>query len=221
MNQPPTFDQVSIEQVGAYWDARPCNLRHSPQPVGSRAYFDEVEARKYQVEPHIPTFVDFARWRGKKVLEIGCGLGTDTINFARAGAQVTAVDLSEASLALARRRAEIFGLDITFHQGNAEELTSLVPIEPYDLIYSFGVIHHTPHSRRVIEDAPIYGPGQPPETHGLSPPCLEGVLDSPEIRPGSLLETGGTGGPPLRGPNRLSHYLYLYQGFDPGIAVRL
>ena len=151
MHRLPTFEQVDIDQVGAYWNTRPCNLRHSPRPVGSPAYFAEVEARKYLVEPHIPAFADFAHWRGKKVLEIGCGLGTDTINFARAGAQVTAVDLSEASLALARRRAELFGLDITVYQGNAEELTSFVPVETYDLVYSFGVIHHTPHPRRVIE----------------------------------------------------------------------
>jgi 2-polyprenyl-3-methyl-5-hydroxy-6-metoxy-1,4-benzoquinol methylase len=151
MNRPPTFNQVSIEQVGAYWDARPCNLRHSPQPVGTREYFQEVEARKYRVEPHIPVFADFSHWQGKRVLEIGCGLGTDTINFARAGARVTAVDLSGASLDLARRRAEIFDLDITFYQGNAEELPDFVPVEPYDLVYSFGVIHHTPRPRRVIE----------------------------------------------------------------------
>lgn len=156
MNQPPTFDQVGIDQVAAYWNARPCNLRHSPRAVGSPEYFAEVEARKYLVEPHIPAFADFARWRGKRVLEIGCGLGTDTINFARAGARVTAVDLSEASLALARRRSEIFGLDIAFYQGNAEELTSFVPLEPYDLVYSFGVIHHTPHPRRVIEEIRRY-----------------------------------------------------------------
>jgi len=156
LNRPPTFEQVSIDQVGAYWDARPCNLRHSPRPVGSADYFAEVEARKYRVEPHIPGFADFARWRGKKVLEIGCGLGTDTMNFARAGAQVTAVDLSEASLALARRRAELAGLDITFYQGNAEELISFVPLEAYDLVYSFGVIHHTPQPRRVIEELRRY-----------------------------------------------------------------
>lgn len=151
MNRPPTFDQISIEQVGAFWDARPCNLRHSPQPVGTREYFQEVEARKYRVEPHIPGFADFSRWQGKRVLEIGCGLGTDTINFARAGARVTAVDLSGASLELARLRAEIFDLDITFYQGNAEELPDFVPVEPYDLVYSFGVIHHTPRPRRAIE----------------------------------------------------------------------
>lgn len=151
MHPPPTFEQVGIHRVGAYWDARPCNLRHSPQAVGTPEYFAEVEARKYLVEPHIPAFADFAAWRGKKVLEIGCGLGTDTINFARAGAQVTAVDLSEASLTLARRRAEILDLDITFYQGNAEELAAVVPPDTYDLVYSFGVIHHTPHPRRVIE----------------------------------------------------------------------
>jgi len=151
MNQPSTFNRVSIEQVGAYWDARPCNLRHSPKPLGTREYFQAVEARKYRVEPHIPVFADFSRWQGKRVLEIGCGLGTDTINFARAGARVSAVDLSGASLELARRRAEIFDLDITFYQGNAEELTDFVPVEPYDLVYSFGVIHHTPRPRRVIE----------------------------------------------------------------------
>src|SRR5271166_6947182 len=144
---PAEFDRTPIEAVQQYWDRRPCNIRHSPRPVGSREYFDEVEERKYLVEPHIPVFADFGRWRGKRVLEIGCGIGTDTINFARAGAQVTAVDLSETSIEVARQRAEVFGLEdfVTFVNANAETLDG-VPLEPgYDLIYSFGVIHHTPH----------------------------------------------------------------------------
>lgn len=150
MNQP--FDHVPLEEVQRYWDHRPCNIRHSTAPVGTREYFDQVEQRKYFVEPHIPPFADFPAWAGKSVLEIGCGIGTDTMNFARAGARVTAVDLSGESLRLARQRAEVFGLTdrISFFQGNCEELDRLVPTQSFDLVYSFGVLHHTPHPDRAI-----------------------------------------------------------------------
>jgi 2-polyprenyl-3-methyl-5-hydroxy-6-metoxy-1,4-benzoquinol methylase len=153
-----TFVDVQISQVRDYWNARPCNLRHSVAPVGTKEYFDQVEARKYFVEPHIPGFAEFERWRGKKVLEIGCGIGTDTINFARHGAKVTTVDLSERSMELARKRAAVFGVEgqIQFYWGNAEELAQFVPVEAYDLIYSFGVIHHTPHPRKVLEQLKQY-----------------------------------------------------------------
>jgi SAM-dependent methyltransferase len=146
------FHQVPIERVKGFWDRRPCNIRHSSRPIGTREYFDEVEARKYFVEPHIPRFAQFERWQGKRVLEIGCGIGTDTINFARHGALVAAVELSEKSLEIARQRAEVYGLQdqIRFYCGNAEELSGFLPVEPYDLVYSFGVIHHTPHPGRVI-----------------------------------------------------------------------
>jgi 2-polyprenyl-3-methyl-5-hydroxy-6-metoxy-1,4-benzoquinol methylase len=152
------FHDTSIDGVKGYWDRRPCNIRHSTKPVGTREYFDEVEARKYLIEPHIPRFAEFERWRGKKVLEIGCGIGTDTINFARAGAQVTAVDLSDASQEVAKQRAAVFGLQdrIRFYAGNAEQLIAFVPVEPYDLVYSFGVIHHTPHPERVMEQVRQY-----------------------------------------------------------------
>jgi 2-polyprenyl-3-methyl-5-hydroxy-6-metoxy-1,4-benzoquinol methylase len=136
----------SIVDVQRYWDARPCNIRHSAKPVGSREYFDEVEARKYFVEPHISAFAEFERWRGKRVLEVGCGIGTDSINFARAGAQLTAVDLSSESLRIAAERADVMGVAdrIEFIQANAEELTAKLTGELYDLVYSFGVVHHTP-----------------------------------------------------------------------------
>jgi ubiquinone/menaquinone biosynthesis C-methylase UbiE len=146
-------DGVSIETVAEYWNRRPCNIRHSPRKVGTREYFEEVEKRKYFVEPHIPEFAQFPRWKGKRVLEIGCGLGTDAVNFARADADYTGVELSEASLALARRRFDLFGLKGTLLHGNAEQLDRLVPAALFDLVYSFGVIHHTPHPREVMRQA--------------------------------------------------------------------
>ncbi|MHC4697822.1 MAG: class I SAM-dependent methyltransferase [Planctomycetota bacterium] len=148
---------ATIQTVQSFWDDRPCNIRHSPEPVGTRAYFDQVEQRKYFVEPHIPRFADFPRWSNKKVLEVGCGIGTDTVNFCRAGANVTAVDLSPESLKLTAKRLEVYGLHAELQQGNAEELTS-IPDDEYDLVYSFGVLHHTPnpraamaHCRRVLK----------------------------------------------------------------------
>jgi len=128
------------------------------KPIGSREYFDEVEARKYKVEPHIPIFARFDQWRDKKVLEIGCGIGTDTINFARAGAEVVAIDLSTSSIELAKKRAQVFGLEdkISFYNTNSEQLSQTVPIEPFDLIYSFGVIHHSPHPELILKELKKY-----------------------------------------------------------------
>jgi 2-polyprenyl-3-methyl-5-hydroxy-6-metoxy-1,4-benzoquinol methylase len=152
------FEQVPIEEVRRYWNRRPCNIRHSPRPVGSKEYFDEVEARKYFVEPHIPGFAAFERWRGKKVLEIGCGIGTDTVNFARAGADVTVVELSDESIKVAEQRTHVMGVvdRAAFYNGNAEELDSFLPPQQYDLVYSFGVIHHSPHPERILEQVKRY-----------------------------------------------------------------
>jgi 2-polyprenyl-3-methyl-5-hydroxy-6-metoxy-1,4-benzoquinol methylase len=153
-----SFSSVPVAQVREYWDRRPCNIRHSQKTVGTKEYFEEVTARKYFVEPHIPRFAEFERWNGKRVLEIGCGIGTDTLSFAQHGARVTAVDLSEKSLEIARQRAQVFGQQdrIEFYLGNSEELTEFVPVTTYGLVYSFGVIHHTPHPERVLQQLRQY-----------------------------------------------------------------
>ena len=141
---------TDIEKVKTFWDNRPCNIRHGTSPIGSKEYFDEVETRKYFVEPHLPAFANFEEWSGKDVLEVGCGLGTESINFVRAGANLTIVELSQKSLDLCKRRFEVYGLGATFILGNAEDVKTLVGGRKFDLIWSWGVIHHTPHPERVV-----------------------------------------------------------------------
>lgn len=142
--------QASIEKVKDFWDARPCNLRHSKLEVGTRGYFEEVEKRKYFVEPHIPEFAEFPAWSGKKVLEVGCGIGTDAVNFVRHGATYTGVELSTESLALTRKRFEVYGLEGEFIAADCENLGSVLGNRSFDLIYSFGVLHHTPSIERAL-----------------------------------------------------------------------
>ncbi|MFA4972966.1 MAG: methyltransferase domain-containing protein [bacterium] len=135
---------MTIDQVRAYWDRRPCNLRHSAAPLGSRQYFDEVRARKYFVEPHLPAFADFPRWTNKNVLEVGCGMGTVAIDFARAGANIFAIDLSPRAIDLAQLQSTAYAVPIPWGCGNYEELTHVWEGQ-FHLIFSWGVLHHTPN----------------------------------------------------------------------------
>lgn len=154
---------MSIQDVREYWDRRPCNIWHSLVDIDEFPwmYSYQVANRKYYVEPHIPAFADFPHWRGKTVLELGCGIGTDALSFAKGGARVVAIDISEKSLEIARKRARALGLSgmIAFAWGNIEELTAMLLLWPgkkYDLVYSFGALHHTPQPARAIQELRRY-----------------------------------------------------------------
>ena len=147
---------VTIEEVKKFWNDRPCNIKHSSKDLGTKEYFNEVEKKKFFVEPHILKFTEFPQWKNKKVLEVGCGLGTVGINFALNGSDYTGVELSKESLEIAKKRFEVYNQSGKFYLGNAEELSSFVPIETYDLIYSFGVIHHSPHPEKIVSQIKKY-----------------------------------------------------------------
>jgi len=144
---------ITIDDVRDYWDERPCNIRHSSAEIGTKAYFEEVEERRYFVEPHIRQFADFSNWNGKSVLEIGCGIGTDAINFIRGGASYTGIELSASSLEICRNRVELFGFPETqLIQADVENIASVLGERKFDLIYSFGVLHHTPDIHRALSE---------------------------------------------------------------------
>ena len=138
------------ERVRAFWQAHPCGTKFSDAEMGTPEFFDLIEAHRYTKEWHIPEAADFAGARGLSVLEIGCGLGTDGAQFAKAGAHYTGVDLTEAAIELARKRFEIAGLPGEFRVADAENLD--FADESFDRIYSHGVLHHTPDTARAVAE---------------------------------------------------------------------
>jgi SAM-dependent methyltransferase len=138
------------ERVRAFWQAHPCGTKFSDAEMGTPEFFERVEAHRYTKEWHIPGAADFAGARGLRVLEIGCGLGTDGAQFAKAGAHYTGIDLTEAAIELARRRFEVSGLPGEFRVADAENLD--VADESFDLVYSHGVLHHTPDTARAVQE---------------------------------------------------------------------
>lgn len=110
-----------------------------------------MERRRYELEPFIPKFAGFDSARGLKVLEIGVGLGTDFVRWARAGADAHGVDLTDRGVELCRRRLELEGLRAHVQQADAERL----PFESgsFDRVYSWGVLHHSPDTPRAVAEA--------------------------------------------------------------------
>src|SRR5438874_11429380 len=138
------------ERVRAFWQEHPCGSKFSDAEIGTREFFDRVEQHRYEKEWHIPAAADFASTHGLTVLEIGCGVGTDGLQFARAGATYTGVDLTEAAVDLARKNFESAGMPGEFRVSDAEKLD--FPDESFDIVYSHGVLHHTPDIEQAVRE---------------------------------------------------------------------
>jgi ubiquinone/menaquinone biosynthesis C-methylase UbiE len=141
----------TIESVYNFWNDRPCNIKHSPKEVGTKEYFEEVTKRKYFVESHILDFANFQQYKNKHVLEVGCGIGTAAQSFIESGSIYTGIDISDKAIEIAKKRLEVFNLEGALLQANIEELRTINGQE-FDLIYSFGVLHHTPDIKKSIQN---------------------------------------------------------------------
>jgi glycosyltransferase involved in cell wall biosynthesis/ubiquinone/menaquinone biosynthesis C-methylase UbiE len=114
-------------------------------------WFKEVEAYRYgQYAPWMHDVMEFAHQSGKELLELGGGIGTDLSQFAANGARTTDLDLSAGHLALAKENFKLRGLPGTFIHHDAETLP--FPDNTFDVVYSNGVIHHTPNTRGVVRE---------------------------------------------------------------------
>lgn len=148
-SQKPGGEELK-ERVRLFWQAHPCGTKFSDAEIGTPEFFERVEAHRYEKEWHIPAAADFTKTRGLRVLEIGCGMGTDGAQFAKAGANYTGIDLTEAAVELARKRFQVSGLKGEFRVADAERLD--FPDASFDLVYSHGVLHHTPDIEAAVRE---------------------------------------------------------------------
>jgi ubiquinone/menaquinone biosynthesis C-methylase UbiE len=141
--------RTSIAEVKGFWNANPCQSALS-RKAERRCYFEEISQKRFQGrEWHVPIIAKFESFRGKDVLEIGCGVGTDGIEFARNGANYVGIDLTPNSVELTRERFKVFGVPGQFEVANAEEGLP-IPDASVDHVYSFGVIHHSPAPKKIV-----------------------------------------------------------------------
>ncbi len=137
----------SKEDVRDFWNADPCGSRY----LGDRSDFEAHARSRYQLEPYIHEFAGFAQSSGQRVLEVGVGMGADYLEWLKAGAHATGVDLSSASLEQAKRRCEMAGYAADLRVSDAEHLP--FPDETFDIVYSYGVMHHSPDTPQCIRQA--------------------------------------------------------------------
>lgn len=139
------------EQAQDQWNADPCGSHYAEDRGNRLQYFKDVERYRYvEYAPWMPKTMEFGAHSGKSILEIGAGMGTDLAQFAQAGSIVTDIDLSRHHLELARENFALRGLSGTFVHHDAEKL----PFDDgtFDLVYSNGVIHHTPNTPLIVSE---------------------------------------------------------------------
>lgn len=142
--------QADKKAVQHFWDDTPCGTGNIAYPEGTLEYFEAVAENRNQLEPFVAEYAQFEKWAGKRILEVGCGAGTDLLRFANAGAYVTAIDLSPHSASLASSRLQAYNCHGNVLVGDAENLP--FKSNEFDLIYSWGVLHHTPDTERAIHE---------------------------------------------------------------------
>jgi SAM-dependent methyltransferase len=143
-------NSILKERVRAFWQQNPCGTKFADASPGSRRFYELVAEHRYKKEWHIPSAAGFANSKNLSVLEVGCGLGTDGAQFAKAGAKYTGIDLTDAAIDLAKRRFELFNLPGTFRVADAERL--LFANNSFDIVYSHGVLHHTPDTAAAVRE---------------------------------------------------------------------
>lgn len=134
------------------WGQDPCGSHYDrDHDLGTREFFDAVEQHRYkEYAPWMPEVMGFNQFAGQSLLEVGCGMGTDLLQFARGGARVTGVDLTPRSVEISRNHLTLYGQAGDFVLTDGEQLP--FANESFDVVYSNGVLHHTPDTAGAVNE---------------------------------------------------------------------
>ena len=139
---------ATTAEVREYWNQHIHDLEITRHPVGSRGFFDDLDQYHFEKLHHLLRLVDFDGYRGRTVLEVGCGAGVDLARFVKGGAHVTGVDLAPSAIELARANFAQQGLQGRFEVADGEHLP--FPDNTFDLIYAHGVVQYTADPRQLV-----------------------------------------------------------------------
>lgn len=139
-----------ISRIATYWDQHIHDLAITTYPVGSSGFFQQLDDYRYDKLNYLPRLVDFSSYRGKSLLEVGCGAGIDLVRFARAGAIITGIDLSTTSIDLARKNIAQNGLNANLRVMNGECMQFVD--NTFDVVYAHGVLQYTADSKKMIDE---------------------------------------------------------------------
>jgi SAM-dependent methyltransferase len=140
----------TLADVRHYWNQHIHDLEISTQPPGSPGFFADLDHYHFEKLHHLPRLVRFEGYQGKRVLDVGCGAGTDLVRFARAGAVVSGVDLSASAIALARQNVSQQGLEADLREADGEHLP--YADDTFDLVFAHGVVQYTPGDRALVDE---------------------------------------------------------------------
>lgn len=141
--------ETDKQQVHDFWSEAACGENLYLHGI-SRQDYETQARRRYELEPYIAEFAGFECARGKRVLEIGVGLGADHQRFAEAGVILAGIDLTKHAVDHTARRLAAFGLSSELAAGDAEQLD--FPDESFDVVYSWGVLHHSPDTAKAVSE---------------------------------------------------------------------
>jgi len=140
-----------IDAITNYWNHRIHDLEMTDQPVGTKAFFDDLDDYRFDKLHYLPKVVDFSAFRGQRLLEVGCGIGTDLVRFAKGGARVTGIDLAQTAIDLACKNFELNGVAAEeLRVANGEALP--YADASFDAVYGHGVVQYTADAPKLIRE---------------------------------------------------------------------